>query len=175
MEVSRLLREMPKPTIARLHGAVAGAGMSIALACDLRIAGQSTVLTTAFAKVALSGDFGGTYYLTQLLGPAKAKELYFGSELVRSEEALRLGLYTRLVEDEQLASETAALANRLAAGPGIALANIKRNINRAAEGIPHGLALDLEAAAHIQCAATADHLEAATAFVGKRSPVFVGR
>ena len=175
MEISRLLREMRKPTIARVHGAVAGAGMSIALACDLRIAAKSAVFTTAFAKVALSGDFGGTYYLTQLLGPAKAKELYFLSDIVRADEALLLGLYSRVVEDVDLTEATNALATRLANGPTVALGYIKQNVNRASEGIAHTMALDLEAAAHIRCAATADHLEAAKAFVEKRPAAFVGR
>src|SRR6187551_2693409 len=92
MEVSRLLHQMPKPVVAQLDGAAAGAGLSIALSCDLRIASASCKITTAFAKVGLSGDYGGTYFLTQLLGSAKAREMYFLSDRVSAEEALRLGL-----------------------------------------------------------------------------------
>ena len=175
MEVPRLVHEMPKPTIARLHGAAAGAGLSMALACDLRVAAHSAVLTTAFAKVAFSGDFGGSYYITQLVGPAKAKELYFMSPRLNADEALRLGIVTRVVNDAELIDATMTLAQALAAGPSIALGYIKRNINAAAEGVTHTVALDMEAAAHIRCGATDDHREAAAAFLAKRAPVFHGR
>jgi len=110
-----------------------------------------------------------------LLGPAKAKELYFLSDIVRADEALLLGLYSRVVEDVDLIGATNALATRLANGPTVALGYIKQNVNRAAEGIAHAMALGLEAAAHIRCAATADHLEAAKGFVEKRPAAFVGR
>src|SRR5215469_9943611 len=95
MEASRLLHEMPKPTIAMLNGVAAGAGMSLALACDLRIAGRSARMTTAFAKVGLSGDYGGTWFLTQLVGAAKARELYFLSDVIDAGEIERLGLANR--------------------------------------------------------------------------------
>src|ERR1700687_4419176 len=99
MEVSRILHEMPKPVVAQVDGAAAGAGLSIALACDLRIASASAKITTAFAKVALSGDYGGTYFLTHLLGSAKARELYLTSPILSADEALRIGLVTRVVDD----------------------------------------------------------------------------
>src|SRR6187551_1618102 len=92
MEVSRILHQMPKPVVAQVDGAAAGAGLSIALSCDLRVASASVKITTAFAKVGFSGDYGGTYFLTQLLGSAKAREMYFLSDRVSAEEALRLGL-----------------------------------------------------------------------------------
>src|SRR5205823_8197530 len=107
MEVSRILHEMPKPVVAQVDGAAAGAGLSMALACDLRIAGASAKITTAFAKVGLSGDFGGTYFLTHLVGSAKARELYLTSPLLTAEEALRLGVVNRVVPDAEL--EKAAL------------------------------------------------------------------
>ena len=91
MEAARLLHEMRKPTIAAIEGAAAGAGLSLALACDLRLANRSAKLTTAFVKVALSGDFGGTYFLTKLLGSAKARELYLTSPILSADEALRSG------------------------------------------------------------------------------------
>ena len=129
MEASRLLHEMPKPTIAMLNGVAAGAGMSLALACDLRIAGRSARMTTAFAKVGLSGDYGGTWFLTQLVGTAKARELYFLSDVLDAARIEALGLANRVVADDELAAETMALAERLANGPSVALRYMKRNLN----------------------------------------------
>lgn len=174
MEISRLLHELPKPTIARLRGACAGAGMSLALACDLRISSDTLKFTTAFAKVGLSGDFGGTWYLTQLLGSAKARELYLLSPILSAAEAERLGLVSRVVPDAALDAETAKLARTLADGAGVAQGYIKKNIN-AAEHLPLADVMDLEAIHHTRCAGTADHREAAAAFVAKRAPVFTGR
>ena len=102
MEVSRILHEMPKPVVAQLDGAAAGAGLSIALACDLRVASASVKITTAFAKVGLSGDYGGTYFLTHLLGSAKARELYLMSPVLTAQEALALGMVTRVVPDAEV-------------------------------------------------------------------------
>ncbi|MBC7984700.1 MAG: enoyl-CoA hydratase [Candidatus Obscuribacterales bacterium] len=173
MEISRLLHESPKPTIAMLRGACAGAGMSLALACDLRISSDTLKFTTAFAKVGLSGDFGGTWYLTQLLGSAKAKELYLLSPVLRADEAERLGLVSRVVPDAELESETRKLALTLAQGASVAQGYIKKNIN-AAEYQSLAEVMDLEAMHHTHCATTADHREAAAAFVAKRTPVFKG-
>lgn len=174
MEVSRLLHDIPKPTIAMLRGPVAGAGMSVALACDMRLADPTTRVVTAFARVALSGDFGGTWFLTRLVGPAKAKELYMASPAVEAEEALSLGIVNRIVAADDLASETQAFAAKLAHGPQIALAHIKRNLNAAEVG-PLAASLDMEAMHHARCGMTEDHMEAARAFVEKRQPVFQGR
>ena len=129
MEAARLLHDMPKPTIAMVNGVAAGAGLSLALACDLRIAGRSARMTTAFAKVGLSGDYGGTWFLTQLVGTAKARELYFLSDVLDAARIEALGLANRVVADDQLAGETMALAERLANGPAIALRYMKRNLN----------------------------------------------
>ena len=126
---SRLLHDMPKPTIAMVNGVAAGAGLSLALACDLRIAGRSARMTTAFAKVGLSGDYGGTWFLTQLVGTAKARELYFLSDVLDAARIEALGLANRVVADAELAGETMALAERLANGPAIALRYMKRNLN----------------------------------------------
>ncbi len=134
MEASRLLHEMPKPTIAMLNGVAAGAGMSLALACDLRIAGRNARMTTAFAKVGLSGDYGGTWFLTQLVGTARARELYFLSDVLDAARIEALGLANRVVADEELAAETMALAERLANGPSVALRYMKRNLNVAESG-----------------------------------------
>ncbi|OGL14493.1 MAG: enoyl-CoA hydratase, partial [Candidatus Rokubacteria bacterium RIFCSPLOWO2_12_FULL_71_19] len=120
MEVSRWLHEMPKPTIAMVRGAAAGAGLSMALACDLRVAADSARFGTAFARVGYSGDFGGSYFLTQLVGTAKARELYFTADLLDAQQALALGLVNRVVPDSQLEEQTLALASRLARGPSVA-------------------------------------------------------
>ena len=174
METSRWLHEMPKPTIAMVRGAAAGAGLSLALACDMRIAAASARFTTGFARVGYSGDFGGSYFLTRLVGTAKARELYFTAEMVDAAAALGLGLVNRVVADDKLEAETRALAQSLARGPRIAYRYIKRNMNAAESGTLKEL-LDLEAWHHTRCGATEDHREATQAFVEKREPVFKGR
>jgi 2-(1,2-epoxy-1,2-dihydrophenyl)acetyl-CoA isomerase len=174
METSRWLHEMPKPTIAMVRGAAAGAGLSLALACDLRIAGESAKFGTAFARVGYSGDFGGSYYLTQLVGTAKARELYYTAELVDAKQALALGLVNRVVPDERLEDEALALAGKIARGPRIALGYMKRNLN-AAENASLKELLDLEAWHHTRTGQTEDHREATKAFVEKREPLFKGR
>ena len=174
MEVSRWLHELPKPTIAMVRGAAAGAGLSLAMACDLRIAGDSARFGTAFARVGYSGDFGGSFFLTQLVGTAKARELYLTADLVDAQQALALGLVNRVVPDARLEEETLALAGRIARGPRIAYRYMKRNLNAAESGTLKDL-LDLEAWHHTRCGMTEDHREAARAFVEKREPVFRGR
>ena len=174
METSRWLHEMPKPTIAMVRGAAAGAGLSLALACDLRIAGETAKFGTAFARVGYSGDFGGSYYLTQLVGTAKARELYYMAELVDARHALELGLVNRVVADDQLEAETLLLAGKIARGPRIAYRYMKRNLNVAESGTLKDL-LDLEAWHHTRTGQTDDHREATKAFVEKREPVFRGR
>jgi 2-(1,2-epoxy-1,2-dihydrophenyl)acetyl-CoA isomerase len=174
MEVSRWLHDMPKITIASIPGAAAGAGLSIALACDFRIAAKGAKITTAFAKVGLSGDFGGTYFLTQLVGSAKAKELYLLSDVILAEEAERLGVVNRAVDPKELEAETMALAKRFATGARITQGLMKKNLNTAEKG-DMLLSFDTEAMNHSRSAQTADHAEAAKAFVEKRAPVFKGR
>jgi 2-(1,2-epoxy-1,2-dihydrophenyl)acetyl-CoA isomerase len=169
------LYEMPKPTIAALPGAAAGAGLSLALACDLRIAAENAVMTTAFAKVGFSGDYGGTYFLTRLVGSAKARELYFFSDRVEMADAQALGLVNRVVPANALMTEATALAKRLAEGPRVAYRYMKENLNRAAGEATMTDCLDLEATHHIHTGMTEDHREAAKAFVEKRTPKFVGR
>lgn len=174
MEVSRTLHQMAKPTVAAIAGAAAGAGLSIALACDFRIAARSAKITTAFAKVGLSGDFGGTWFITQIVGTAKARELYLTPRTLSADEALALGLVTKVVDDEAFEAEALAFARELAEGPSVTLGYIKRNLNNALT-LPLETAMDLEAAHHIRCTFTEDHAEAARAFVEKRAPVFKGR
>lgn len=168
------LFKMPKPTIAALPGAAAGAGLSLALACDLRIMASSAILTTAFARVGFSGDYGGSYFLTQLVGSAKARELYFLSDRVSADEALRLGLTNWVCAPEDLTARTREIALRLASGPSVAYRYMKENLNRAMAGEIDDC-LDLEATHHIHCGQTEDHREATLAFVAKRGPVFKGR
>ena len=168
------LFKMPKPTLAALPGAAAGAGLAIALACDLRIMASNAILTTAFARVGFPGDYGASYFLTQLVGTAKARELFFLSERVGADEALRLGLTNWVCAPEELAAKTREIALRLAAGPTVAYRYMKENLNRALGGEVDAC-LDLEATHQIHCGQTEDHREAARAFVEKREPVFKGR
>ncbi len=168
------LFKMPKPTLAALPGAAAGAGLALALACDLRIMARSAFLTTAFARVGFSGDYGGTYFLTQLVGSAKARELYYLSERVSAEEALRLGLTNWVCEADELATRIREIAGRLAKGPTIAYRYMKENLNRAMAGEVDDC-LDLEATHHVHCVSTEDYREAVRAFVEKREPEFRGR
>ena len=174
MEASRWLHELPKPTIAMMRGPAAGAGLSLAMACDMRIASDTARLGTAFARVGYSGDFGGSYYLTQLVGTAKARELYFTADLLDAQQALALGLVNRVVPDARLEEETMTLASRLARGPRVAYRYMKRNMN-AAESASLKDLLDLEAWHHTRTGMTEDHREAARAFVEKREPQFKGR
>ncbi len=174
MECARLLREMPKPSIAVARGAVAGAGLSLALACDLLLVSDTLKLTSAFVKVGLSGDFGSTWFLTQKLGP-RARDFALLSPVLRAEEAQRLGLVSRVVADAELDAEGQALARQLADGPSITIAHIKANLNVAEQGATLAQALDHEAIRHIRCGMTEDHQEAARAFVDKRAPRFSHR
>ena len=174
MECSRLLHEMPKPTIAMLNGVAAGAGMSLALACDMRIAGESARMTTAFARMGFSGDFGGHWFLSRLVGPARARELYFTSAMLDAARMEALGLANRVVPDARLRDEAMALARELGAGPLVAWRYMKRNMKAAEEGSLAD-ALDAEAIGMMRCRETEDHREALRAFAEKRAPVFTGR
>lgn len=166
---------MPKPVVAALPGPAAGAGLSLALAADLRIMADTAFITSAFAKVGFSGDYGGTYFLSHLVGAAKAKEIYYLSDRVSAEDCQRLGLANYVVPADQLEAETTALARRLASGPPVAYRYMKENFNRAAMGADVIECLDLEATHHVHTGLTEDHRNAARAFVEKQQPVFSGR
>jgi enoyl-CoA hydratase/carnithine racemase len=168
------LYAMPQPTVAALPGAAAGAGLSIALACDLRIAAESAFVTTGFANIGLSGDYGSSFFLTHLVGAAKARELLFLADRIPAKECERLGVVNRVVPDDRLHDEARALARRLADGPSIAYRYMKENVDRALrEDLPECLAG--EARNLVASAQTADHKEAVRAFVEKRKPLFQGR
>lgn len=173
-KTSLLLHTMPKPTIAAVNGYAMGAGMSLALACDLRVMAASAQMGTAFAGVALSGDFGGSWFLTRLVGAGRARELYFLNQRVTADQALELGLVNRVVPDDDLAETTREMATKLAAGPTKTLGMMKANFVLASHADLQTL-LDQEAYHQRLSGATEDHREAATAFVEKRPPNFVGR
>ncbi len=171
--VSAAIHAFPKVTVAAIDGAAAGAGLSIALACDLRVASPKALVTTAFAKVGFSGDFGGSWFLTQLVGAAKARELYLTADRVDAATALRLGIVNEVLEGD-FEADALAYAARFADGPVVAQRYIKENINRALVA-DLGTCLDAEAVAMTRCRDTDDHKEAVAAFVEKRTATFRGR
>ena len=168
------LHRIDKPTIAALPGPAAGAGFSLALACDIRIAAESAFVTTSYARLGLSGDYGGSWFLTRLVGTARARELFFTGDRLSARDCERLGLVNRVVPDAELEKQAWELARRIAAGPPIALRFMKDNLNRALTQ-DLGACLDLEAERMVLGAQTEDYLEAVRAFAEKRPPVFRGR
>jgi enoyl-CoA hydratase/carnithine racemase len=160
-----------KPSVAALPGPAAGAGLSIALACDLRIAAQSAFVATGYLKVGLSGDYGITWLLAQLVGRGRASELMLLGDKVDAQRCLSLGIFNRVVPDDQLRAEAFALARQLAQGPGLAQALVKDNLDDAAM-LPFDAALDKEAERLIRASLHPDHSEAVRAFVEKRAPNF---
>ena len=169
------LYKMPKPTLAVLPGPAAGAGLSIALACDLRIMSSTAFMTTAFAKVGFAGDYGGSLFMSQLVGTAKARELYFLSDRISAKEAEDLGLTNWVVAPEALQESAADIAQKLANGPTVAYSYMKENLARALTSADVHDCLDLEASHHIHCGGNDDHKNAVEAFIEKRAPVFEGR
>ncbi|MDH5737114.1 MAG: enoyl-CoA hydratase [Gammaproteobacteria bacterium] len=174
MEISRFLHELPMPVIAMIKGPAAGAGLAMALACDIRIAAESAVFTTAFARVGFSGDFGGSYFLTKILGTAKARELYYTAARVNATQALELGMVNHVVSEENLDNFTLEMAQNIANGPRVAHHYMKKNLNAAEWGTLEQV-FDMEAWHMTRTGMTEDHREAARAFVEKRDPVFKGR
>jgi enoyl-CoA hydratase/carnithine racemase len=162
-----------KPTVAALPGPAAGAGMALALACDIRIAAESAILSTGYARIGLTGDYGIAWLLTRLAGTARARELMFLSERLDARRGEALGLINRVVPDAELRSAASALARRLAQGPTSAFSRIKDNLD-------HALMSDLlssmdhEAENLVLAARTNDHKEAVRAFIEKRKPTFAG-
>lgn len=160
-----------KPTIAALPGPAAGAGLAIAMACDIRIAAESAFLTTGYIRVGLSGDYGIAWLLTRLVGTSRARELMFTGEKVDAKRAEAIGLVNRVVPDANLRDAAFALAKSVAEGPSIALRYMKDNLDEAL-AFDFATARDHEAVRLIKSAGTADHREAVAAFIEKRKPVF---
>jgi 2-(1,2-epoxy-1,2-dihydrophenyl)acetyl-CoA isomerase len=173
-EISWLLYSTPKVTIASVNGFAMGAGLGIALSCDLRIASSAAKFGTAYAKVGYGGDFGTTWLLTHYAGAPKAKELFFLADAIDAEEAHRIGLVNRVVEPDALGAETSAVASRIAAGPLTSYRYMKANVNLAAT-VDFRTLLDREPETHLRCGETADHREGVRAFMEKRVPKFTGR
>jgi 2-(1,2-epoxy-1,2-dihydrophenyl)acetyl-CoA isomerase len=173
-EISWLLYSSPKVTIASVNGFAMGAGLGIALACDLRIASSAAKFGTAYAKVAYGGDFGTTWLLTHYAGAPKAKEMFFLADVLDAAEAQRIGLVNRVVEPEALAAETASVARRIADGPLTSYRYMKQNVNLAAT-VDFRTLLDREAETHLRCGETHDHREGVRAFLEKRTPKFIGK
>jgi 2-(1,2-epoxy-1,2-dihydrophenyl)acetyl-CoA isomerase len=167
------LVDFPRPTIASVDGFAVGAGCNLALACDLIVASDRAKFGQVFARIGLVPDGGGTWLLSRLVGLARAKELIFTADIVEAGEAARLGLVNRVVPAAALAEETRRLAERIAAGPPLALRLAKRLVNRAAASdLPD--ALDAEAAAQAITVTSEDHQEGLQAFFEKRAPRFRG-
>jgi enoyl-CoA hydratase/carnithine racemase len=162
-----------KPTIAALPGPAAGAGLALAMACDIRIAAQSAFVSTGYLKVALSGDYGIAWLLTRLVGTARARELMFTAERVDAERCERIGLVNRVVPDDRLQDEAFAMAKAMADGPTLALRYMKDNLDEAL-AFDFATARDQEAERLIRLTTTADHKEAVQAFIDKRKAVFQG-
>ena len=162
-----------KPTIAALPGPAAGAGMALALACDLRIAAESAIMSTGYARIGLTGDYGVAWLLTRLVGTSRARELMFLSERIDASRCETLGLVNRVVPDVELREAAFALAKLLAEGPSIALAHIKDNLDHALKS-DFLDSMDQEAENMVRPSRTADHKEAVRAFIDKRKPAFAG-
>ena len=168
------IRTLEKPVIASVNGVAAGAGCSLALACDIRIAAESASFIEAFIKVGLVPDSGSTFMLPRLIGVSRAMEMAFTGRKIKTDEALRIGLVNQVVPDDQLAQETAALARKLADLPTRAIGLTKRAIN-AAWRADLETQLDYEAMLQTTAGQTQDHREGVTAFLEKRRPTFQGK
>ena len=173
-EVCWLLHSMPKITIAAVNGFAMGAGLGIAMSCDLRIASDKAKFGTAYAKVGLGGDWGATWQITQIVGEAKAKELMILADIIEADEALRIGLVNRVVDHDLLQTAVEEMAHGIAHGPLVSYRYMKENINLAVRSDFRTI-LDREAFTHIRCGETEDHKEGSRAFVEKRQAQYQGR
>ena len=174
MGVSELLYSLPIPSIAIINGPAAGAAFAISLACDLRIATENAKFVTAFAKIGFSGDFGGSYFLTKIVGTAKARELYYLSETIDAQKAKELGIINQLIESDNLDIYVKELKSKFQALPPIAIRFMKKNLNNAELG-NLDLSLNDEALYMMICSETEDHKNAAKASVKKEKVVFKGK
>ncbi|HUO52428.1 MAG TPA: enoyl-CoA hydratase-related protein [Gemmatimonadaceae bacterium] len=170
-KVVMTIRASAKPVIASVNGAAAGGGANLALACDIRIASTQAKLGQTFNRIGLHPDWGGTYFLPRLVGPAKALELLWGADVIGAEEAFALGLFNRVVAPEALAAETAAYARMLAAKPALALSLAKRAVYRSLDQTLPEM-LDYELDAQLRCFRSGDAKEGIAAFLEKRDAKF---
>lgn len=173
-EVAHAIREAPQPVLASVNGAAAGGGANLCLACDLRIASDRASIGQVFSRIGLHPDWGGTYYLPRLVGPAKALELFTSGAMVDAAEAYRLGLFNCVVPAEKLALETARWARDLAAAPPLAVARAKRAVHQSLDATLDEM-LDYELEAQLACFESDDAREGLAAFLEKREPIFRGR
>ncbi len=169
---AQYLREMPKPTIAAVNGAAAGAGLAWACAADIRYAASSAKFVSAYANVGLSGDFGGTWTLPRIVGSARAREIYLTNRPVLADEAERIGLVAKVLPDEDLMAHARTVAAQFTRFSPTALKHIKENLNDADEGLSFSEALDRDGRRHLLSGAHPDAREARAAFLEKREPVF---
>ncbi len=167
------IRNTPKPVIASVNGAAAGGGANLALSCDIRIASDRASIGQTFNKIGLHPDWGGTYFLPRLVGPAKAFELISTGEMVPATEAHRIGLFNRVVPHELLAEETSSLARHLAAKPPLALALAKQALHQSDVADLNHM-LDVELDHQLRCFESHDTVEGLNAFLEKREPTFRG-
>jgi 2-(1,2-epoxy-1,2-dihydrophenyl)acetyl-CoA isomerase len=172
--VVKTIRQTTKPVIASVNGPAAGGGANLALACDIRIASDRASIGQTFNRIGLHPDWGGTFFLPRLVGPAKALELVFSAEMVDAATALELGLFNRIVPHDSLGPETVLLAETLAAKPPIALALAKEAIY-GSDPAALDEALDTELQHQLKCFKSEDAKEGLQAFLEKRAPVFRGR
>jgi len=173
-DVALRLHRLPKPTIAKVGGIAAGAGMSMALGCDLVVASESARFSQIFARRGLSLDFGASWLLPRLIGLHRAKELAFFADIISAQQAAEFGVVNRVVPDDQLDEAVGQWATRLAAGPPLALSMTKTMLNNSL-GLSMDQAIEEESRSQAANFGTADTMEAIAAFVQKRDPQFEGR
>ncbi len=168
------MRTMPQPVVAAVNGAAAGAGMNLALAADIRIAAEEATFGQNFSKVGLFPDFGGTYFLPQLVGPAKAAEFFYTGDMIDARTALRLGIVNQVVPATQLEAEVSSLAQKIAQGPSLPIRAVKKTLF-ASEREKLTLALGREVEEQVRCYLSEDCSEGISAFFEKRPPKFRGK
>ena len=172
--VLHAIREMPKPVLASINGPAAGAGLNLALACDMRIASDKATLSQSFAKIGLHPDWGGTYFLPRLVPANIACEMFFLGDALTAERAYQLGLVNRVAPCEMLESETRALAQRLSQAPPISLGGSKQAVYQTEQATLDAM-LDYELEAQLRCFRSQDMKEGLRAFLEKRAPKFTGQ
>jgi 2-(1,2-epoxy-1,2-dihydrophenyl)acetyl-CoA isomerase len=173
-EISLLLATMPKPVVASINGPAAGGGANLALGCDFRIASDYASFGESFAKLGLYPDFGGTYFLPRLVGPAIAAELFYTAEMISAAEAHRIGIYNRVVPADKLVEETRTLAANLAAAAPLPAGFVKERLF-ACDRAALERALDQEIERQVICFSSEDCAEGLNAFFEKRRPIFRGK